>query len=104
MEDTSPLTAQGFNEGKGKPLTSQDLRFTVKGETLYATLFDWPEDGFTLIKSLAFDSHLYPREITRVQWLDSGQDLTFEHGPAGLKVFFPEMRPDTVYANVLRIV
>ena len=33
------LTAQGFNEGKGKPLTAEDIRFTQKGIDAYTRLF-----------------------------------------------------------------
>ena len=34
------LQAQGFNEGKGKPLTHEDIRFTQKGEVLYAFIME----------------------------------------------------------------
>ena len=42
IESAAPLTAQGFNEGKGKPFTAEDIRFTRKGNTLYAFLLGWP--------------------------------------------------------------
>ncbi|WP_261387861.1 hypothetical protein [Chitinophaga pinensis] len=32
MQETAALTAQGFNEGKGKPFSAEDIRFTRKGE------------------------------------------------------------------------
>ena len=32
IEDVAPLKAQGFNEGKGKPFTYEDIRFTIKGK------------------------------------------------------------------------
>ena len=36
------LSAQGFNEGRGKPFTAQDMRFTAKGSTLYAIVLGVP--------------------------------------------------------------
>jgi alpha-L-fucosidase len=38
----SELKGPGFNEGKGKPLTGQDVRFTTHGDTLYVIVLDWP--------------------------------------------------------------
>jgi alpha-L-fucosidase len=36
-------TEIGFNEAD-TPYTSEDIRFTVKGDTIYATFLDWPGD------------------------------------------------------------
>jgi alpha-L-fucosidase len=33
IESAAPISAQGFNEGKGKPFGAEDIRFTVKGKT-----------------------------------------------------------------------
>ena len=52
QESAGALTAQGFNEGKGKPYTSEDIRFAQKDKTLYATVMAWPENGTAIIKSL----------------------------------------------------
>lgn len=41
-----------FTDSKDTPFTSEDIRFTVKGENLYATVLVWPEDGKVTIKSL----------------------------------------------------
>jgi len=42
-----------FTDSKDTVFTSEDIRFTVKGENLYATVMVWPEDGKVTIKSLA---------------------------------------------------
>lgn len=34
MASAAPIRAQGFNEGRGKPFTAQDFRFTIKGDVL----------------------------------------------------------------------
>ena len=39
------LSAQGFNEGKGKPFTAEDIRFTAKGDTLYVIALGWPDEN-----------------------------------------------------------
>lgn len=35
-ELSNPINAQGFNEGRHKPYTSEDIRFVTKGDALYA--------------------------------------------------------------------
>ena len=41
-----------FTDGAEKVFTSEDIRFTVKGENLYCTVLSWPEDGHVVVKSL----------------------------------------------------
>ena len=38
----------GFSEGKDKAFTPRDIRFTTKGDALYAITLGWPEPEFTL--------------------------------------------------------
>ena len=48
------LTKEGhFTDGDATEYTSQDFRFTVNGEYLYAACMAYPEDGKVTIKSLA---------------------------------------------------
>ena len=100
-ETATPLKAQGFNEGKGKPFTSADIRFVIKGEVLYATSFGWPESGKVIIKTLAKDNPNYPKEINKVEWLATQQSLSFERTGDGLVVTLPSSIPELSYANVL---
>ncbi|TAH63745.1 MAG: alpha-L-fucosidase, partial [Anaerolineaceae bacterium] len=41
-----------FTDGITKVFTSEDIRFTVNGSSLYATVLNYPEDGKVYIKSL----------------------------------------------------
>ncbi|MCL6606045.1 MAG: alpha-L-fucosidase [Paenibacillus sp.] len=41
-----------FTDSNTKVFTSEDIRFTVKGSSLYATVLVYPEDGVVHIKSL----------------------------------------------------
>ena len=40
-----PTTVErgGFSEGADKPFGPQDIRFTTKGDALYAIALGWPE-------------------------------------------------------------
>ena len=66
------LSAQGFNEGKGRPFTAQDVRFTSKGDTLYAIVLGWPTNGVS-IKSLGKSAGLLDQPIRKIELLDGGQ-------------------------------
>jgi alpha-L-fucosidase len=79
-----------------------DVRYTVKGETLYAFLMAWPEDGRITLKSLATGSQHFPREVAKVELLGSDQDPKFTRGGEGLMVSLPERKPNE-YACGLKI-
>ena len=102
QESAKPLTAQGFNEGGGKPFSSLDYRFTTKGNTLYAIALGWPENGKTLIKSLSKGNSLRPETINRVEFL-GGSELKFECKEEGLEVILPDNKPELNYAYSLKI-
>jgi len=52
-----------------------DIRFTTKGDTLYAIALGWPTDGKILIKSLAENSETNPRQIRKVELVGSKSEL-----------------------------
>jgi alpha-L-fucosidase len=82
MESSAPLSAQGFNEGKGKPFTVQDIRFTTKNKVLYAILLGWPGAGeATLIKSLSADGKI--GKIVNVSLLGYPGKLEWAQSTAG---------------------
>jgi alpha-L-fucosidase len=56
------------NEGKKPDLTASDIRFTTKGDTLYAFVQGWP-DGQAVISSLGTSSPQSPAKITSVSML-----------------------------------
>jgi alpha-L-fucosidase len=105
QEAATQLSAQGFNEGKGKPFTHEDIRFNVKGDVLYATAMGWPPEGKLVIKSLAKNSSHFPKDIQKVEWVPTKQSLTFERTEQGLVVTLPGKTSDELsYANVIKIV
>jgi alpha-L-fucosidase len=86
-----------------RPYTAEDIRFTSKGDSLYAFVMAWPADGKVSIKTLAQGSEHYPKEIARVELLGSSGPLAFSRGTAGLVVTLPEIKPND-YAYALRII
>jgi len=104
QQAAAALNAQGFNEGKGKPFTHEDIRFVTKGDVLYATAMGWPENGKLLIKSLAKNSEHFPKEIQKIEWLPTKQSLIFERNENGLIVSLPQKTSDELtYANVIKV-
>lgn len=103
LENAAPLSAQGFNEGKGKPMGAEDIRFVTKGDVLYATVMGWPENGKVRIKNLGSNSKHYNKKVSKVELLSTNQSLSFQQTAEGLLVSFPENRPAEFYANALKV-
>jgi len=80
------LSSQGFNEGKFKAFTGNDVRYTVSkdGRSLYAIALGWPA-GTALLKSLGTDAKLLDRPITGVTLLGRG-NVSWKQTPAGLEI------------------
>jgi len=97
------LMAQGFNEGKGKPFTAEDIRFVTKADVLYATVMARPEQGYILIKSLSEDSKYYPDKISKVELVANEVPLKFIRTREGLKVMFPAALTLPLYAVPIKI-
>ena len=99
---TRPWTAYGegptqvgggmFNESQTSAFTAQDVRFTTRGDTLYALVLGWPGDRRVTIRSLASGSPLAPGEVGRVRLLGGGP-LEHARDAAGLTVTLPATRP-----------
>jgi len=81
--------------------TARDIRFTTRGDTLYATVMHWPTDASVTITSLATSQPLKGK-VERVELLGQGDPRPFTQDATGLKVTFPAEKPcDFVY--VLKI-
>ena len=61
-----------FNENSARAYTAQDIRFTTKGDVLYAIALGWPADGKLTIATLAQGRNEYPKPIGRIELLGSG--------------------------------
>ncbi|HEX3000481.1 MAG TPA: alpha-L-fucosidase C-terminal domain-containing protein, partial [Armatimonadota bacterium] len=92
----------GFTDTKRQEFTSKDVRFTTKGETLYAILLGWPETGEATIESLSTNLRLYSGTIAAVRLLGSNEPVAWTHDGRGLTVKLPAQKPDE-HAFVLQI-
>jgi alpha-L-fucosidase len=72
---------------------STDIRFTTKGEALYAIALAWPTAGRVVIKSLAANTKNYPGKIRKVELLGSQSELKWTRGVQGLEIQVPNAPP-----------
>jgi alpha-L-fucosidase len=89
LENTAPLQAQGFNEGKGKPFTAEDVRFTAKGDVIYAIVFGWPTKPLQ-IKSLGTAAKLLDKPIGKIQLLGSQEAIRWSQKEESLTIESPQ--------------
>ena len=91
-----------FNEASRKDLTAEEVRFTTKGDTLYAFMMGWPK-RLALIKSLATSSPLSPPNVQNVELLGYKGQLKWVQDEQGLTVMMPDDKPCD-HAIALKIV
>jgi alpha-L-fucosidase len=69
---SEPMSGPGFNEGKGKPLSADDIRYTVKGDVLFAFVLGKPAGDVQFTK-LGSAEHLLEGHIESVEQLGAGK-------------------------------
>ena len=98
-----PSTTAVVARGQLATYKSEDVRFTTKGDTLYAFVMSWPESRSSTIKTLANNSPpVAGRKITEVSLLGYAGKLEWSQTADGLTVKLPEKAPSE-YAITLRI-
>ncbi|WP_282122138.1 alpha-L-fucosidase [Algibacter mikhailovii] len=82
------------SEGHNNDLSSKDIRFTTKGNSLYAIVLDWPTDGIVKIETLGKASE-YAKDIkiSDVNVLGSTEDITWRQENNHLVVTMPKVKP-----------
>ncbi len=92
----SELQEQGFNEGKGKPFTAEDIRYTISkdGKTLYAIVMSWPEDPISL-KSLGTGAKLLDRPVQKIELLGSRATIRWKQDADALVIETTPSAPDS---------
>ncbi len=101
-EGPTRIETGSFTDTKRTAFTAQDIRFTTRQETLYATMLAWPEQGSITIKALAADANLFGRQIGKVELLGHKEELHWRQDNAGLTIEMPAHRP-CEHAFVLKI-
>lgn len=95
-EGPTRTPAGSFKDTAGKPYTSEDIRFTQKGTTLYAIALAWPADGRITIKTLA------GTPVKRIELLGSTAKLRWSQTAGGLTIDLPVEKPGD-YAFAFKI-
>lgn len=100
-EGPTTIHADSFGESKSQPFTAEDIRFTTKGNVLYAICLDWPGEEVN-VESLNSRTFLGSQEISEVSLLGSQEKLSWSRDENGLKIKLPAQEPGD-YAFVLKI-
>jgi alpha-L-fucosidase len=95
------LKAQGFNEGKGKPFTEQDVRFTVgKDGSLYAIVMAWPTKPLTIA---SLGEKAGAPKITGLKLLGSSEGISWKQTDDALTIEPPKTRLTPGYTAVYKL-
>ena len=102
-EGPTHMTGGHMNEKEnaGKAYCGEDIRFTTKGDSLYAFFLAWPGAGPATIHSLGGNPFL-GRRIEQVELLGRQGPIAWRHDELGLHVEMPVERPCD-HACALRI-
>ncbi len=95
------LKVGNFNEGKGRPFTGEDVRFTTKAGKLYMIALGVPKRDLQ-IKSLGLSAKLLDKPIRKVSLLGSREKVQWSQAVAALTVKLPETMPNDI-AMVFKI-
>ena len=85
-------TFGGARDVRSKPYTAEDIRFTQKGDTLYAFVMEWPADGRVNLRALGLNATL-ERGVASVAVLGAKDSLEWVRDETGLHVTLPAARP-----------
>ncbi|MDR1676159.1 MAG: alpha-L-fucosidase, partial [Tannerella sp.] len=90
-EGQTESTKGSFTDNTATAYTTQDIRFTDKGNDFYAIVLNWDDRGVT-VKSLDNDA-IADAQILKVQMLGSDEDIAWTKTDEGLKLSFPKTKP-----------
>lgn len=96
-----PSKGQGFNEGKNRSFTSEDIRFTTKGNAIYAFVMS-PPTGPIPIRSLGMKGTLLGKPVARVELLGGHEQLNWRQTDEALVIEQPKPSSGD-YPTVFRI-
>ena len=96
------LHAQGFNEGRGKPLVAEDFRFTQKGKSLYAFVMGQPESKQVKIQSLGTTTSK-GLKVRKIELLGYKKPLVFKQNADILQIEWPKDAQKNDIAHVLKL-
>ncbi len=81
-----------FSDTKREPFTGQDIRFTTKGDVLYAIALAWPGERI-VIESLKSAATVGSSDVLQVRLLGHDEALEFTRDERGLTIELPAQAP-----------
>ena len=99
-EGPTKVAAGSFHDTDTAGFTTEDFRFTTKGDTLYAIELGWPANGEAIIHSI--DTSAGASKVASVVLLGSDSNPMFRQQPDGLHIQLPA-RPPCNYAYAFRV-
>lgn len=93
-EGPTQVQEGAFTDTKRTPFTSEDVRFTTKGDALYAHVLAWPADGQVRIRTLGSSSPVQ-RHVQSVALLGQDALLSWEVEENALRVDLRNGTPTT---------
>ena len=97
-------TAGGHFKERTKPFTSQDIRFTTKGNVLYAIALGWPDNQWTITKLSKASKHLGGKVIADVKLLGHNGTVNWRQTNECLVIQPPASKPcDHAFAFKIRL-
>jgi alpha-L-fucosidase len=100
-EGPTQISEGAFTDTKRTAFTGQDIRFTTKGDILYAIVLAWPGKECT-IKSLGTTTKLWNGKVGELELLGDEGRLEWSQNENGLTVKMPDKKPCD-HAFVLKI-
>jgi alpha-L-fucosidase len=88
-EGPTKVESGAFNDTKTGAYSSEDIRFTTKGNTIYATALGWPETGKLTIKSLGTAAAGDEVHVRDVQLLGSNGQIKWTRDSGALTLNLP---------------
>lgn len=94
-EGPTQVMEGAFTDTKRTTFTSEDIRFTAKGDTIYAHVMAWPADNTVRIKSLGTNADHHLSAISAVSLLGQECAPTWNLGPNALTINMDGATPTT---------
>jgi len=91
-EGAGDVSAGNFGESRARGYTADDIRFTTKGDAIYAFTLGWPQKP-VLIRSMAGKSALVQGDVADVRLLGYSGKLEWSRGDDGLAIQVPSQKP-----------
>ena len=79
------LSGQGFNEGRGRPFTAEDVRYTAKGDALYVIVLGAPDKPLQL-RNLGAAAGKLKGKIQSLSLLGSADKVEWRQDPEALVI------------------